>query len=347
MIAVVTIHVVSPFLGYSPFFETPTYWVANIIAAVARVGVPLLVMISGYLNLGGYAYKNTTDFFRKRLKRILWPLLIWLFLYFCWSKYFMYFELNITNIYDFLATLFRGYYHMYFLYLILGLTLVTPLLHKYFSIASHLQKLLMIYGIFILAMIMTTIKGFFSPDTFTFETTFTYFLPYIAYYAAGYYLGNISTVERSRIRLSYFYAITLLITIILNYAYMKYIGWGKGYLTGLSMYFYFFEYFSPTVIMMSLSIYLLIFHSSYTTVIGRYMPTRFVQNLSSASYGVYLIHPMLIDMLNKYTVFDLSRIPSPVWIYMLGKTLIVLGLSYIIVMILRRLSIFQYLDGSN
>lgn len=344
---VVTIHVVSPFLSYSPFFETPTYWVASIIDAISRVGVPMLVMISGYLNMRGSVEHDVAGFIKKRTKRIVWPLIAWCFIYFLWSKYYMHFEMNIKSIYDLVVAFFRSYYHMYFMYLILGLTLITPILKKVFDNMSKAKSLLMIYSIFLIAMIVTTVKGFYLSDIHTFETTFTYFMPYIAYYLAGYYYGNKLHGESSSKKLFAIYLTTIFATILLNYLYMLYTGWGRGNLLNLSTYFYFFEYFSPTVILMSVTLYILTINSTYLPAIVRFVPIRVVQNLSNASFGVYLIHPMIINILNKFAMFDLSRITSPVLLYMILKVFLVVTLSYILVLALRRFHIFQYLDGSK
>lgn len=347
IVSVVTIHVISSFLGYSPFFESPTYWVANIIDAVSRVGVPLLVMISGYLNLGGNIDENAIEFIGKRAKRILWPLIVWCFIYFLWSKYYMHFQMNITNLYDFIIVFFRSYYHMYFMYAILGLTLITPILKKLIITASNFRIVLMIYSVFIIAFIVTTIKGFFIPTIHTFETTFTYFIPYISYYLAGYYYGKFLTSIKSSKSIFWIYIFTLLTTILLNYGYMRYIGWGQEYSSNPSTYFYFFEYFSPTVVVMTLTIYLLTINNSLVVSIGKYVPLNWIKHLSGASFGVYLIHPMIINILNNYAIFDLARITSPVMAYMILKVLVVVIVSFGVVLSLRWIGIFQYFDGSK
>jgi len=253
----------------------------------------------------------------------------------------MRFESMSTNFLSLITQFFRGYYHMYFLYIILGLSLITPLLYKALSIMNTYKTKLLITCLFLIAMAMTTIKGFLIPSINIFETTFTYFIPYIAYYLVGLYSGKLEISSKNRISITIIYVVTLISTILLNYWYMLYVGWQQGYYSNFSTYFYFFEYFSPTVIIMSICVYLLAFKRKYV------LPINIVRQLSSAAFGVYLIHPMIIDILNKYTLFDLSRIPSPVFAFMIIKSLIVILTSYTVVILLRKVNLFQYLDGSR
>lgn len=106
------------------------YIVRTILDSVIYSGVPLFVMLSGALLLG--KKEPISDFFSKRLKRIVIPFFIWSILVYA----ILYIQEGGRNPIVYLTsyvtkTLTTGVYGIYwYIYLILGLYLITPALRK-------------------------------------------------------------------------------------------------------------------------------------------------------------------------------------------------------------------------
>ena len=70
IILVVIIHISSELVNTPRIFLTPDWWFANFIDSLARVAVPLFIMLSGFLILHpGKSYSAIT-FLKKRLGKI-------------------------------------------------------------------------------------------------------------------------------------------------------------------------------------------------------------------------------------------------------------------------------------
>jgi surface polysaccharide O-acyltransferase-like enzyme len=103
------------------------WWTTNVYGALANIGVPLFVMLSGVLLLNpSKADEPLGVFFKKRVARIALPLAFWTAAYFVWGYYMHGYALTTTNIIQ--GLLGGSYYHLWFLYLLVGLYLATPVL---------------------------------------------------------------------------------------------------------------------------------------------------------------------------------------------------------------------------
>ena len=105
------------------------FWVGNIFDGLARIGVPLFIMISGALMLD----KNYQFSTQKIIKHIIRMIVFFVF----WSVLYC-FIFNIVDsiiikhesidIIKIIGSLIKGHYHLWFVYLIIGLYLIVPLL---------------------------------------------------------------------------------------------------------------------------------------------------------------------------------------------------------------------------
>ena len=121
--AVVVIHVSSYYLKND--FTQYSWMFANFFNAFSRWSVPLFIMISGALLISDKSFQNVDLFFKKRLNRILLPLVFWSVIFTLFSIYVY----DFFSIKDIFARLYIGepYYHLWYLFLILGIYFVTPL----------------------------------------------------------------------------------------------------------------------------------------------------------------------------------------------------------------------------
>lgn len=100
----------------------------------ARFAVPFFLIMSGFLlfnaDLHGHSF-STSDFYRKRFRKILWPYFLWSLFYCCLAG-FMGTDL-LASLLQLSAQLIWGtaYYHLYFVVIIIQLYLLYPLLYRW------------------------------------------------------------------------------------------------------------------------------------------------------------------------------------------------------------------------
>ena len=121
-IAVVAIHTVMLFWDFDPASPIWRFW--NFLSLAVRFGVPLFFMLSGALLLG----RPTLDF-RRHLRRLLHFLL----LYYLWTLLYRVLDLRFLHLWatepDFPGLVLSGYYHLWFLPAIALCYCALPLLH--------------------------------------------------------------------------------------------------------------------------------------------------------------------------------------------------------------------------
>jgi hypothetical protein len=95
---------------------------------------------------------------------------------------------------------------------------------------------------------------------------------------------------------------------------------------------YFLGNFSPTVIMMSMSIFILI-----TNLVseGNNRLNQIVKHLAKYTYGIFLIHPFIIPLFDRFTNLPVHRITHDLWLYLIVKIIIIYMISLILVFLLK------------
>lgn len=101
------------------------------------IAVPLFVMLSGALLLGHHRHESLVDFYKKRFRRLFFPVLIWSIMYLIIAS--LQNDLTWKNI---LFMVLRGkpFYHLWYLYMLMGLYLLTPAFRRLFSECNLKEK---------------------------------------------------------------------------------------------------------------------------------------------------------------------------------------------------------------
>lgn len=280
--AVVFLHVAAGVVTRNDI-GTQHWWFGNIYDSVVRWCIPVFVMISGALLLDPNKKEDLLTFYKKRLSRILLPILFWSVFFLCRD----FFQDSVkgsepTGI-ELLKRLLSGkpHFHMWFLYMILSLYIFTPFFRKIVAHSTKNELIFLVVVLFVFAAGNSAYEDFYSgpPKLFV-----NWFLSYTPYFFSGYLIRQDNTYPSKAILLIIF-ALSSIFTVLGCYF--------VGVKSNLTKGFYFYNYLSVTVIPMSISI--MYFLKQMTSPI---FSQNFSMKLSTLALGVYLIHPLILEHLN-------------------------------------------------
>lgn len=350
MFTVVCCHCADPFNFYpgEPPAEIP-FW-GQIYGALLRPCVPLFVMITGALLLP--IREETSVFYKKRISRVFWPFLIWSVLYclFPWFTKLLGFapeviidffpyagekvlEQSFSNSLEFIAQIPFNFMntdvHMWYIYLLIGLYLYLPIFSAWVEKASERSK-----RWFLIAWMVTTLLPYY----------YEYVNPYIwggcawnhfpmLYYFAGFngYLLLGHYLRHTEWSLSK--TLTLGIPLfIIGYA-VTYIGFKHmAEMPGHTeeQFELFFTYNSLNVVMMTIPVFML------TKLVQVRSPKiqAVLANLTLCGFGVYMVHYILTGP----SIVWMRALNIPVCIQIPVGAVISFGLSWLIVLLIRKIS---------
>ncbi|MFC4563471.1 acyltransferase [Nocardiopsis mangrovi] len=292
MLAVVLVHVFAPVVTtVHSEFGGPAWWTANAVDSTLRWCVPVFVMISGALLLRPRA-EGLRRFYTKRFSRIGVPLVVWTVLYVAW-------EIRRTGIapVDAVSDVLSGApsLHLYFLFVLAGLYVLTPFLRV---LVEHSTTARLWWFAALMSAIGMADQAISALDGVGEPNAATRFLPYIGYYVIGYLLTRGAPSRRGVWTAAAVFAAAVLAT-----------GAGAGALATLAGGWsdtadYVYDYLSPTVLAMSAAAFVLL-RAAGTRLYGRTGTPRWLSVLSSLSFGVFLIHVVVL-----YTLRDITGVPG-------------------------------------
>lgn len=286
---IVAIHCIPHSSSDSTLFD---WSVLAIYDSVTRWGVPVFVMISGALFLGKELSVNTL--LKKNILRILSAFLFWSFLY---NVLEMMEKGEVLSAKYFFINIIQGHYHMWFLYMIACIYLIVPMLNviiKHIKLAYYFAALSFVFA-FLIPQIITIIGlksnylGEGLNEVFSY-THMNFVLGFSGYFVLGYLLHKLQINKKLEI-LTYIIGIfSLLFTI----AVTVWISMREKVLSEL-----FFDSMTINILMMSISVF--VFAKQHLNKnFKREHTIDFVSYISKCTFGVYLVHPLVIDCLNKF-----------------------------------------------
>lgn len=262
------------------------WWFGHLYDSIVRWCVPVFVMMSGALLLDHNKKEDLSSFYRKRLSRILWPILFWSAFFLFWAFLKGFIKGNPPSVVELVKILLSGiHYHLWFLYMILGLYLFTPFFRKIVSHSTNRELIILVCVMFIIAAINAVYRILNPGGPNLFINWFLYYTPY-------FIMGHIvrQTVSKpSKIVLFVIFGFSFLATAFGCY----FINIRSDLNTG----FYFYDYFSVTVIPMSISMMFLL-----KTWESPIFSERVSRKLAALTLGIYLIHPIILEIMNYKTL---------------------------------------------
>lgn len=334
IVFVVVVHICSEYLGKGSALGSAGWWFANIFETIAKVAVPLFVMLSGSLLLDPQKDYTLNEFYKRRFSTIGIPLLFWPLFYYFSLHFLTRPTITLTgfmNDYIFL----NMFYHLYFLYIIAGLYLIAPFLRRMLSHLNPYEKKVLVSGALLLSLLITPLV-YFTQNTINYWSIFTVFIPFIGYFLAGQYLKDVM-LNKAQInrRLSIYVMLTFVVAV------SKYFAYAAG---SYSLTHYLDDVLSFGVMAMSLLIYpiLLNLDKSYS-FLTKSKINKIVIKLSSASFGIYLIHPIFIYVIKRILGDFLNDRNTLVLGVITVETVCILLASYLSVNVLKKLPLLKLL----
>jgi len=285
---VVAIHVFGLRVGAEPKAGRG-WWTAVAIDIGFIWVVPVFVMISGALILGsGNVVRAPGAFYRKRALRLVPALIFWNAVYLIGVRIWMRHEhLSTARV---LQLIFDGsvFTQLYFLWLILGLYAAAPLLATF--VVGHGNRRALgtagtLLAVTVLAFMMPGILGHFGVPRPIPLNIFTYWIPYLGYFAAGFALRN---VRLKGIRLA---AATLATAILVAFTAWHF--GHKGMLPVADMLLP-TSYLGLGVALTAMGVFVVGLSMSEFIHVPRRAGTVLVA-LSNASFGVFLVHLVIFE----------------------------------------------------
>ncbi len=326
-LAVVMIHVTGSGVA---LFDTAGgstgWWVYNAVNSACRWAVPVFVMLSGALLLDpAKVSEGAGRFYRKRLARIGVPLVFWSAFY-LWLRWYApgHTESPATLEEAIKPFLFANpYYHLYFLFLMFGLYLFTPALRL---LTAHSDSA-SVRGYAVVALLLACGDSFVR-NRYGYPTNaFTMGVLYLGYFLLGYGLRDVPAI-RNRPRWYWGAGLVAMVAITALGTAWTMARWDSG---GMRQYLY--NFLSPNVCLMAVCVFVLLAGASYTSPLTRLLRPA-TRLLSETSFGVYLVHPLLLTLAQEQGL----RADSLAWsVYLPAATLGVLIVSVALTRLAQRM----------
>lgn len=186
---VVLLHSFSPYSADIRLFGTKTWWAMDVLNGLTRMGVPLFFMISGYLALSDRRTERIFPFYRRRIGKLLLPLLVWNIVYFLFNGLLYHQPMDAVVFFN--QLLGKGSkYHLWFLYQIIGLYFLAPFLKR---IVDHTRKRELFVLLLVVLLVPTLFHFINGVQTAVTIAPFGALVEgYAGFFLYGYLLGTVT-----------------------------------------------------------------------------------------------------------------------------------------------------------
>lgn len=334
MIGVIIIHISSPLLNMVYGRNMPFWWIGNVLDSAVRFAVPLFLMLSG-TTLLGKEYK-LGEFYKKRVLRVLVPFLFWMIVYWIYRWTTLSPKMqphDISNVLKWGADLFlkEGISkHFWYIYMILFIYLFVPFLGK----GLRKLNLSVISNLLLLWAAMTFVLKSIPLNMYNwsgnYATKFLGYFLYSGYLVLGYYLYKLPVnLSKIRIGAAFIFLVSVVVLSVSTFFFSR-----EAHKPDLSMY----SYLSINTIIQSIAVYLWMKDLNFKSKVINWSK----KTISNYSYGIYLVHVMIIGILFDNGIY--WKIAHPL-ISLPLLTLLVLVCSLGIICLLRKIPFLNYISG--
>lgn len=331
-LGVVLIHVSSPIVNTTFHQNLNYWWIGNFLMSLTRYAVPMFLLLSGATML--HQEYKLSEFYRKRLMRVVVPFLFWIIVYF----FFRYFTLptktppvGFNNILSWARKLFitEGVSkHFWYIYMIIFIYLLLPILSKVAKKVSNKNMPYLLISWIIIASWCTR----YAANMYLFTDLgriFKYVL-FTGYLFLGSYIYTQVKVSNS-IRIISFIIFICTVAISAFSVYFTSIAANR---TNQNIY----NYMSLNTIIQSIALFILIKNWEIKNKIVEFIN----KEISNYSYGIYLVHILILGIMYNHKIF--WSMAHPIISIPIVFTL-ALVTSYFTIYLLRKIPYGKYISG--
>lgn len=328
-VAVIFLHVSAASVYEYGNISASLWWVGNVYDSSVRFCVPVFLMLTGALLLPKDI--ELLDFLKKRLIRIIFPLIFWSLIYILFSLSLKFSDGGKITSFETIKYIYVSFrdgsaYHLWYIYMIIGIYLFIPIISKWIRNCNEKEILYFLYiwlcTLFLNQPIFSKIK---------INIDLSYFSGFLGYLILGYYLSLKTFKNQKLIKIitilliAFGFFLTAIGTYIMS-----------SYKRGLDEVFY--GYLTPNVFMVSVGIF--IFFKNYTITNAKI--ARAIGFISKYSYGIYLIHVLILSLL--YLIGIKWDSINPILSIPI-ITVLCLSSSSIIIFIINKMPFGRYISG--
>lgn len=316
-IAVVILHVITnPSIININYYTDSELFIMKLLLNFFVWCVPVFCMISGIIFLNPEKEISITIMFKKYIFRILTALLIF-------GSLFSLMEIVFVERHFAISQLFLSFYnvivskswdHLWYLYMIIGLYTIVPILKL---LTTNANDTIFYYTIFIMFIFTSIIPTFEKISSISLGWKLPLISVYITYFLLGYGLQYRNLLLKKKA------AITIIISFVFLESLLSFL---PSLSSSESLYIKGFGYDSPFVALLAWSIFSLFKEKKAKSRIANY--------LNPFCFGIYLIHPVIINLINK--VFHFTLPTYNLWISFFTTLIISILFSFAFTFILKK-----------
>lgn len=305
-------------------FPSAEWELRNAYVSLAQWSVPIFVLISGALFLNPDKPLIIKQLYKKNILRIVYSFFFWSFLYVVCVEGL---ESGLIVV---LVSVLKGPPHFWFLKMMIGLYILIPIIKTTVTDCKMMNYTLVVLLMtsFIIPSAFEHLGLFDEQRMIIWKGLYDDFclkpLGFICYFILGYYLYTNSFSRRFKYTLYIAAVLSFVLGAYFTSAYSHYIGRTDGF---------FYDDLHPFMLLQTSAIFLIIkdLGSDYCFSKSRWI----IINLSNCSFGIYLVHPLLMYLFNDYFSFNSSSFNPlffiPVYVVM------IFFLSFVLVKIVSKI----------
>lgn len=303
ILMVIALHSISPYMSNAALYASKSWYAYLLINAVSRCGVPLFLMISGYLLLSADSSADFKLFYKRRLPRILIPLALWNVIYYIFYCIFNGSSFKISELFSQILDCGTAY-HFWYVYTLLGIYLLTPFLKRIADSCSFKE----LVWFEILICLCTTLRPFINTVTPVYIYLFDPLLNgYIGFFVLGYILGKTDFTKKQLVFFACAGIAGIFISAAGNHAASSNKEIDLVFNSGYSLCYF----------MTASGVFALFKSIDFKE--GRAF--KIFKSLSAATFGIYLVHVGVMDIIMRRFMIEASPIVSSAYLFVLTAVL--------------------------
>lgn len=297
--AVVLIHTTAIY-WYDMEVTDYKWMILNILDMFAHYAVPIFFMISGRFFLDPEKSISYRKLYLKYILRLVTAFIFWSAFYTLFNIYNMILanQNPLSDVKWLIIEFFKGEYHMWFIYVMIGLYIIVPLLRKITAdkkTTEYFLLLFLFFQVFLANAAYLPKVGVIIRNALD-STVFTMTMGYSGYFVLGYYLWRFQFSKKKEFALYFLGVIGIAVTCIGGTVYSILLQTPNEDFSG---------YFNPNMVLGCIAIYLFFIRSKRLSNLNKLKNITLLEKLSGYSFGIYLIHPVVIWIFLKLNVTSL------------------------------------------